>query len=238
MSGGISASTLAAGSLAMSAAGTGFSIFSSLTGQSAAAEAAAKKNSWDVYQSQVQAAAASAQAQWKKDLAVQRKTIAKNAEADSIQRGQVAENQTRLGTKQVMGQARARLAGQGTDFSGSAVDVYGDIAAAGEFNAQTVRSNAVREAYGHKMEQVDAENAYNLAQSEQDNARPGMISAGYTPSNYGAVTSAIAGTSDLAAKWWKFQQNGAFDSDPYKGTSPAAVGQPYGARPVSTSELV
>lgn len=227
--------TIGVAGLGLSAASTGMNVFGQITGQSNQAAAAARAQAQGVYQAQVQAAAQAAQAQWEKKIAEQKLQIAQRAEADSIQRGQVAEQVSRIGTGQVMGGMRARLAGQGTDFSGSATDVYGDAAAAGEFAALTIRNNAVREAYGHQLEQVDATNAWRLAQAKDDNARPGAVSIDYQGSNLGAVGSALAGASDLASKWWKFQQT--MPGDPFSGTSPAAVAQPRGAVPVNASDL-
>lgn len=227
----------AAASLGLAAVGTGMQIYGQVQGQAAAAGQAAQQRAMGVYQAQVQAAAQAAQARWEQAMATQKKEIAERAATDATARGEGNVIKARMETNQIAGGQRARLAAQGTDFSGSATTPYADTYGAGEYEAQVIRNNAVREAYGHKLEATDAENAFRLAKAKDDNARPGVVWVDYQPSNYAAAGSALAGASDLAAKWWKFQQAGAFGSDPFKGSSPAAVGQPAGARPVTSSDL-
>lgn len=228
----------AAASLGLAAVGTGMQVYGQMQGQSAAAGQAAQQRAMGVYQAQVQAAAQAAQARWEQAMASQKKDIALRAASDATARGEGNVMKARLETNQIAGGQRARLAAQGTDFTGSEASVYGDTYGAGEYEAQVIRNNAVREAYGHQLEATDAENAFRLAKAKDDNARPGVVWVDYQPSNYAAAATAIGGASDLAAKWWKFQQAGALGGGGgFNGSSPAAVAQPYGARPVTSSDL-
>lgn len=73
-----------------------------------------------------------------------------NAE-DAIARGQQAESRHRLQVRGMVGSQRAALAAQGLDISsGTALDIQSETAYMGELDAQTIRNNAAREAYGIK----------------------------------------------------------------------------------------
>lgn len=69
------------------------------------------------------------------------------------QQGQVQEDLQRQKTAQAIGTQRANLASQGGDInSGSNVDLIGDTARAGAFNALTIRSNAQANAYKYLLD--------------------------------------------------------------------------------------
>ena len=68
---------------------------------------------------------------------------------DALQRGEVEAGQTRIRTRQQTGRQTTALAGSGVDVStGSALDIVADTALIGSVDEQTIRSNAMREAYG------------------------------------------------------------------------------------------
>jgi hypothetical protein len=71
----------------------------------------------------------------------------------ALQQGQVDEDQQRQKTAQQIGSQRALLASQGADIdSGSAVDLVGDTARSGEFNAQTIRNTAQMNAWNNRLQ--------------------------------------------------------------------------------------
>ncbi len=71
----------------------------------------------------------------------------------ALQQGQVQEDQQRQRTAQQIGSQRALLAAQGGDInSGSDVDLIGDAARTGEFNAQTIRNNAQLNAWNDRLQ--------------------------------------------------------------------------------------
>lgn len=150
---------------------------------------------------QAQAAnAAQAQARYQAQVAQQNQELMRRQEADALQRGQVAEENRRRLTAQQIGQQRAALAGQGTDFTGSETDILGDTAAAGELDAQTIRSNAAREAYGYQVQGLGYGNTAALETARAANST-------YTPNYMGAGASLLSGASTLADKWRRFQTN-------------------------------
>lgn len=80
------------------------------------------------------------------------KNNAKSAEyaaADAMARGAVAEQQQRAKTRAFIGQQKAALAANGIDIStGTGSLMLTDTAGLGEFDALTVRNNAMKQAYG------------------------------------------------------------------------------------------
>lgn len=193
MSGGISAVSMA--SLAMTAASTGMGVMGQIGQQNAQASAAAASQAQAVYQAQV---------------ARQNEELMRRQAVDAIQRGQVAEDNRRRLTGQQIGQQTAALAGQGTDLEGSPIEVLGDTAAAGELDAQTIRANAAREAYGYQVQGL----GYN-SQAILESTR--AANSTYTPNYLGAGASLLAGASSLGEKWWRFQQNAPGPDASYGG---------------------
>lgn len=78
---------------------------------------------------------------------------AKYAADDAMARGAVAEQQQRDRTRAIMAQQRTAMAANGIDFStGTGSLLLTDSAGAGEFDAMTVRNNAMKQAYGLKVQ--------------------------------------------------------------------------------------
>jgi len=148
MSGWTTASYLAAASLATSVAGTGLGAI----GQARRAQAAAGQAS---YQAQV---------------ARNNQIIAERSATLAEQQGQAQEDRQRLKTAQLLGSQRAALAAQGGDVNaGSDLDILGDTARAGESDAQTIRSNTMLQAYGHRLEATSAAGQANLYEANAAN---------------------------------------------------------------------
>jgi len=70
---------------------------------------------------------------------------------DALHRGEVAEEDQRRKSASLLGREQARLAAQGTDLLGSPVDILGDLAAQGEDDALTLRYDATRAAWEHRV---------------------------------------------------------------------------------------
>ena len=195
MAGSISATTVAAISLGLTAAATGATVYGQIKGQEAAG----------------------AQANYLAQQARQRQEIAQRQAADATQRGQVAEQRQRDLTAQRIGTQQAALAAQGTTFEGSPTDILGDTRRAGEFDALTVRSNAVREAYGYQVQGA----GFGAEASMRDSFQPSYLGAG---------TSLLMGASSLSDKWSRFIKSNPGDlSTPYTDTG-------YSGRTASGSE--
>lgn len=172
-------------SLGATALSTGMGVMGQISQQNAQAQAASASQAQAVYQSQV---------------ARQNEELMRRQAADATQRGQVAEENRRRLTAQQIGQQTAALAGQGTDLEGSPTDILGDTRAAGELDAQTIRANAAREAYGYQVQGLGYGSTAVLESTRAANST-------YTPNYLGAGASLLAGASSLGEKWWRFQQN-------------------------------
>jgi len=175
---------VAAASLTLAALSTAMSVAGQAKQQEAQSQAASAAQAQAVYQAQV---------------ARQNQQLAERQAADATQRGQVAEQNRRGLMGQQIGQQMAALAGQGTDLEGSPTDILGDTAAAGEFDAQTIRANAAREAYGYTVQGLSYGNTAILESTRAANST-------YTPNYLGAGASLLSGASTLADKWKQFQE--------------------------------
>lgn len=151
-----------------------------------------------VYGAQQQGKAQAGQATYQAAVARNNQVAAGYAATDAAKRGVSAEDRQRERTAGLLGTQRAALGAQGTTLSGSALDILGDTAGAGEADALTIRSNAAREVYGIRNQQMNLGAQAGLLDSAAGNARTaGMIGAG---------SSLLAGASSVADKWQVWQQ--------------------------------
>ena len=67
------------------------------------------------------------------------------------QEGEVDADKARQKAGQRLGQLQARLAAQGTDLSGSPLDLLGDVAAAGQGDALSLRYDGLRNAWENRV---------------------------------------------------------------------------------------
>ena len=102
------------------------------------------------------AQASSGQASYQAQVARNNQIIAQRNAADALKRGDVEEDKVRQRAASIMGQQRARLAGQGSVLDdGSPLDIQMDTAGLSELDARTVRSNFQREAYGFEVQAMN-----------------------------------------------------------------------------------
>lgn len=184
---------IAVAGLALSAGGTAMSIM----GQQQQAAVASSN-------AQAQARAAQYQAQ----VAENNRIITERAAEDAIKRGKVVEDQRRLRTAQQIATQRAALASSGTDINvGTNVDIVGDTAMIGEFDALTIRGNAERESYGLKVkaQSYGAQGDLSTMQGRQYLANAESIDSN---SWVGAGANLLAGASSVADKWDAYRRKG------------------------------
>lgn len=116
---------------------------------------------------------------------------------DAIQRGERDELQHRLQVAKQKGNQRASYAGSGVDISsGSPLIVAEDTDALGELDALTIRSNAEREAYSHR---VGASNYQN--QAELDELQGDIYQSAGTSN---AVGTLLTGSGRVSEQWYKY----------------------------------
>jgi hypothetical protein len=137
-----------------------------------------------------QAQMRSDQANYLAQVARNNQQIAEWNATRALQQGQVQEDQQRLRTAQQIGAQRALLASQGGDIgSGSDVDLIGDTARAGEFNARTIRNNAQLNAWNDRVQGSLYGGQASLYGSQSQNA--------WLPSNRSLLGSATS----VAQRW-------------------------------------
>lgn len=114
------------------------------------------------------------------------------AATDAVRRGQLAEDQQRDKTRQILASQRVALAAGGDELTDTSTqNIFGDTAAAGELDALTIRSNAAREAWGLKN---DAANSVAQAEGYKISG-----SNAATTGTMNAVGTAIGGAAKLAS---------------------------------------
>jgi hypothetical protein len=92
--------------------------------------------------------------------------LARLAGADAIVRGAVDESLQRRATTATIGKQRTAYAASGVQVdSGSAQDVIASTRGEGEFQAQTIKNNAARAAWGYEEEAQGMEGQARLARA-------------------------------------------------------------------------
>jgi hypothetical protein len=119
--------------------------------------------------------ASAAQASYQAQVARNNQIIAQRNAVDALKRGDVEEDKVRQRTASILGQQRARLAGQGSALDeGSPLDIQMDTAGLGELDSLTTRSNYRREAYA---QEVQAMNYGAQASLYDSKARTSLLSS-------------------------------------------------------------
>ena len=113
---------------------------------------------------------------------------------DAQVRGAQDEQRKRFDISQVKGRQEAAMAANGLDISfGSPLDTLVDTATLGELDALTIRSNFMREAYGHKVNQANRRAEQQLHGMNADAAE----SAGYLS----AAGTLLTGAGNAYGSW-------------------------------------
>ncbi len=121
----------------------------------------------------VQAKGQRDQAAYESDVAQQNAKVAGLQAENARQIGNIEEERQRARVRQMIATQRASFAANNVDAaSGTALEVLGDTAGYGYADATQIRSNALREAWGFK---VDAANSRSRAQAARYNGRIGAL---------------------------------------------------------------
>jgi hypothetical protein len=129
-------------------------------------------------------------------------TMARAQASDAIKRGQTAEVNAQLRTRQLQGTQAAQMAANGLDLSsGSPLSILSDTEFMGANDAAVIHANALKEAYGFNMQEANSTNNAKLLRY-----RSGMESPGTA-----AATSLLTGAGTVASRWYsrKHPYNGA-----------------------------
>jgi hypothetical protein len=150
----------------MSIAGTVFSVYSAMQ-QSQAAQDSANYNA-----------------------AIQRNNaqIAEYQAKDAVARGDQATEEHMRKVAQLKGTQKASMAARGLDLSeGTPLNILTDTDLFGEIDANTIQTNAAREAWGYRAQGSNSSAQANLYKIQANNQNPMMAGVGSLLSNAGSV---------------------------------------------------
>ena len=184
---------------------------SSVAGKIKAGNAAAKAG-------EAQGAAAESEAQ----LDDYNAEVARLQSQDAIVRGGQEESKVRSSTRGLIGAQKAGYAAGNVDVGfGSPVDVSADSAFLGELDALTVRTNAMRESWGYKVQAEDLTRRGQIARMEGAQA----VQAGKAAksgSRWAAAGDILGGAASVATIGQRYG---------FKSPAPKGGGGPIGATP-------
>lgn len=118
-------------------------------------------------------------ASFQEDIANHNAQQADLAAKDAVARGEVAVENQRNRVRGIMGSQRAAIGASGVqNDTGTTGDVLTQTATLGELDAQTIRANAYREAWGYKVQGANFKLQGQLDQMEGQNAQVGSLITG------------------------------------------------------------
>lgn len=121
-----------------------------------------------------QASAQAASARYNAQVAELNATLSERRARDAIERGKTEEQKKRQEVQRILGAQKAAMAANGVDLTfGSPLDTIVDTAVLGELDALTIRSNAYREAYDHRVDAMNKRAGAELSRLEARSALTG-----------------------------------------------------------------
>ncbi len=140
------------------------------------------------------------------------------AAQQTLRAGHREEQAVRMRTAQLKSTQRTAMAANGIALNeGSALQVLTSTDYMGGVDANTVAANAVRAAWGYRVEATSANNEAVLARATASAINPGMS----------AATSLLGSAGSLASQWYSFSKAGAF-ARPSSSPSTPRLGMPHG----------
>lgn len=119
--------------------------------------------------------------------------------ADAITRGKTTLGKHQLSVRQMVGTQRAQLAANGLTLdSGSPLNILSDTEFMGARDAEIIKSNALKEAWGYKVQAVNDRNAASMLRYRAGMSDPGSA----------AATTALTGAGSVAASWYNMGKSG------------------------------
>lgn len=140
--------------------------------------------------------------------------LAERSAQTELLRGQFEEQKARLAAAQQKSSQRAQMAGAGIDLGvGSAARVQTSTDLINEIDVNTLHANAVRSAWGYRIEGVNLKNEAALKRATAAGISPGMA----------AATSLLGSASQVAGSWYGMAKSGALS----QGVTGGKTANPY-----------
>ena len=128
--------------------------------------------------------------------------LAERSAQTELLRGQFEEQKVRLAAAQQKGSQRAQMAAAGIDLGvGSAARAQTSTDLISEIDVNTLHANAVRSAWGYRIEGVNLKNEAALKRATAAGISPGMA----------AATSLLRSASQVAGSWYGMAKAGALN---------------------------
>lgn len=154
-----------------------------------------------------QGSAASSAAHTRAAVQTNNATIARQNAERAAQVGEEKAAMSQRDTRAKIGAMEASQAASGVDINnGSALDVRASETEFGQLDAQTIRSNAAREAYGYQTQATNMDSAASMSKAEAKNAK----TSGFM--NAATVLGTALGSSD---NWGSRASSTALDDGGY-----------------------
>ena len=147
--------------------------------------------------------AAKAQAEYQADVAQANATMAGYQREDALRRGEEDAQQAARQAERMRGTQAARLASNGLDItSGSSLSILEDTAFFGAQDAQTIRNNAAREAWGYSVQADNALASSQMYTSAAKAQNPGSAAGLSLLSSAGQFAGTSTGQTQMKNWGW------------------------------------
>lgn len=119
--------------------------------------------------------------------------VLETAAQGSLLTGQREEQKSRLATAQLKSTQRAGMAANGVDLGeGSALQILTTTDVMGEIDANTIAANAVKSAWGYRVQATDASNRASSARAAAGAINPEQV----------AFSSLLGSAGQVASSWY------------------------------------
>lgn len=138
------------------------------------------------------------------DIAEINARVSEMSAQSELMRGQRETQAVRLRTASLKSRQRAAMAANGVDLGeGSAAEILTSTDYMGEVDAQTATDNAIRQAWGHRMNATNMSNDARMRRATASAINP-MVST---------FTTLLSEGGRVAASWYAMDKAGAFKPD-------------------------
>jgi hypothetical protein len=149
--------------------------------------------------------------------------LAEGRGRDALARGEREYGAARLKTAALKSSQRTGLADAGFDLGfGSAAQVLTSTDMLGEVDAETIKANAMREAWGHRLEATGLRGSAAVNRAAAKSINPTLA----------AMSTLLTAGGQVASQYYSLKASGAFDkpvggsTSSYSGSGPTTAGRP------------
>lgn len=128
--------------------------------------------------------------------------LAEGAARDTLARGEREYGASRMRTAALKGSQRAALADSGFDVGyGTAAQILTGTDLIGEVDADTIKANAIREAWGHRLDASNLRGSSRVNRSAAKSINPGA----------NAAATLLTAGGQVASQYYSLKSSGALD---------------------------